>query len=59
MPKSTKSYTSIYPLFLMLTLKQAVVNVKLRVRNDSVHLQLEFCSKDLTVEMLFKRLLIS
>ena len=32
----------------MLTLKQAVVNVKLRMRNDSIHLLLEFCLKELT-----------
>ena len=35
--------------------KRAVVDVKLRTRNDSIHLQLEFCLKDLTVEILFKR----
>ena len=40
--------------FFMLALKRAVVNVKLRTRNDSIHLLLEFCLKDLTVETLFK-----
>ena len=56
MLKSTKSHISIYPQFLMLILRLAVVNVKLRTRNDSIHLLLEFCLKFLTVEILFKRL---
>ena len=33
----------------MLTLKQAVMNVKLRMRTDSIHLLLEFCLKDFKV----------
>ena len=54
--KTYQKFTLIYPQFLMLTLKRAVENVKLRTSNDSIHLLLEFCLKDLTVEIWFKRL---